>query len=145
MITKVRPSGVTVMVVLEILGGLALLGFGAMFVILSSFMSGFGSEFSGGYSGLMGPLAALSSVIGAVLVVMGIINFIIAIGLWRGSGWARTLGLVFSAIGIILGLISLPSGIISIIIDAVIIYYLTRPHVIQFFSMSSTASATPSV
>jgi len=39
MVTKIRPSGVTVLVVLEIFGGLALLGIGAMLVVLSSFVS----------------------------------------------------------------------------------------------------------
>ena len=58
MSTKVRPSGITVLVVLEILGGLVLLGGGAMFAILSSF--------TGGLGGIMGPLAALSGVIGGI-------------------------------------------------------------------------------
>lgn len=126
MATKVRPSSITVLVVLEILSGLALLGGGAMFAVLASF--------TGGLGGIMGPLAALSGVIGGILVLMGILSFIIAYGLWTGKGWARMLGLAIAAIGIILGILQLPTGIISIIIDGIIIYYLTRPHVIQFFS-----------
>ena len=127
MSTKVRPSGITVLVVLEILAGLGLLLGGAMFAVLASF--------SGGFGGMMGGvLGALSGAIGVIFVVMGIITFFIAYGLWTGKGWARMFGLVIAGIGIILGILSLPSGIISIIIDGIIIYYLTRPHVVQFFS-----------
>lgn len=78
-------------------------------------------------------LSGVAAIIGIIMIVIGIISFAVAYGYWNGSGWAWTLGLVVAVIGLIMGLISLPSGIIGIIIDALIIYYLTRPHVKTYF------------
>lgn len=136
MAKKVRPSGITVLVLLEILTGLALLGFGAMSAILVGlFLSGFGAMYA----------MQVGLLLGGVFMIVGIISFVIAYGFWTGSGWARMLGLVFSGIGLILGFLILPTsladtGILTIIFDAIIIYYLTRPHVIQFFSTTPAPS-----
>jgi len=67
------------------------------------------------------------------MMIIGVINFIIAYGFWNGRGWAWTLGLIFSVLSIIIGIISLPGGIPGIIIYALVLYYLTRPYVKRFF------------
>jgi len=41
--------------------------------------------------------------------------------------------MVFAILGIIIGLITLPGGIVRIILDGLIVYYLTRPYVKRFF------------
>jgi len=71
--------------------------------------------------------------VGGILVVAGVIALGLGYGLWTGKGWAWTLALIFSILGILGGIISLPEGVVSIIIDILIIYYLTRAHVKQFF------------
>jgi hypothetical protein len=45
------------------------------------------------------------------------------------------LTIILSALGIIIGIVSLPSGIITIVIDALIIYYFTRSYVKEFFGI----------
>jgi uncharacterized membrane protein HdeD (DUF308 family) len=76
-------------------------------------------------------------VMGVVLLLMGILAFVVAYGLLKGRGWAWTLALILSIIGIIIGAVSLfqgsPAAVIGIIINLIIVYYLTRPHVKQFF------------
>jgi len=70
---------------------------------------------------------------GVILALIGTVNFVIAYGYWNGRGWAWIVGLAFAALGIIIGLITLPGGLIRIVLDVLIIYYLTRPHVKIFF------------
>jgi outer membrane protein assembly factor BamB len=126
-----RPSGVTVLVVLEILVGLVLLGGGAIFAFLSSWIGEspfIPSEFNI-------PIAAMSW---GIFVVAGLVSFIEVFGMWRGSRWAWILGLILAGLGIILGITSLPTGIVYIAIQANVIYYLTRPHVRQFLGRTSS-------
>ena len=74
---RARPSGVTVLVVLEIFGGLILLGGGLLFGILSALVLGVGASELGGFSG---PLAAISRIIGDIFAVAGLISFVEAFG-----------------------------------------------------------------
>jgi hypothetical protein len=133
-----RPFGVTILAILEIISGLFELGAGALLLIAAGFIGGLS-----GVSGFGGILAGIFSAIGGVLIILGLLAFLIAYGLWTGQGWAWTLSLIFSIIGIILGILSLPAGVISLIIDILIIYYLTRPHVKAFFRKGPPLEAPP--
>lgn len=136
-----RPFGVTILAILEIIGGLLELGVGAlMFTAAALFGSLIPEE---EVSGLGGFLTGLFSVIGIIFVIIGLIALFIAYGLWTGQGWAWTLCLIFSIIGIIIGILSLPTGIISLIINILILYYITRPHVKAFFGKGPPAEAPP--
>jgi uncharacterized membrane protein HdeD (DUF308 family) len=107
---KHRPLGVTIVAILTVIGGLIFLGFGLLFLIVG---------------------------IGILLLALGIAYLVMAYGLWKGRGWAWTITLILSGIGIIVAIVSLATGnggaIISIIIHAVVIYYLYRPNVKSFF------------
>src|SRR3990170_8182861 len=50
-------------------------------------------------------------------------------GAWNLKAWAWTLLVVLTAIGLVLALFSLRSSFISLIVNAVILYYLFRPEV----------------
>ena len=125
---KSRPFGVTILAVLEALGGLAyLLGAAAMMAL-------------GAFAPMMEVpmfLSAIAGGFGVVLLVFAIISFVLAYGLFTGKAWAWFWSLVFAAIGIVIAIIeamgSLGSAILPIIIQLIIIYYLTRPHVKAFF------------
>ncbi|MGA7370576.1 MAG: hypothetical protein WBX01_15720 [Nitrososphaeraceae archaeon] len=114
---KQRPIGVTIIALLAILGGIAFLvsGFGTLILI---------------------PL--LGIFIGSGLFILGLAYFLMAYGLWNGKGWAWTLTLILSGIGIIVGIGSIIVGnvgsIFHTIINAIIIYYLYRPNVKAFFN-----------
>lgn len=134
MAVKVRPLGVTILAILEVLGGLVFLGIGALMLIAASLVTA--ATVSVPYFPFAFPAAILAAVLlvyGAVLAILGIFAFVIAYGLWTGKGWAWTLAIILAIIAIIMGLISLPSGIVTILINVIIIYYLTRPHVKEFF------------
>ena len=107
---KHRPLGVTIVAVLTAIGGLIFLGSGLVLLIVG---------------------------IGVILLALGIAYLVMAYGLWNGRGWAWTITLILSVIGIVVAIASIVAGnvsaIISIIIHAVVIYYLYRPNVKAFF------------
>jgi uncharacterized membrane protein HdeD (DUF308 family) len=107
---KHRPLGVTITAILTIIGGLIFLASGLVLLIVG---------------------------IGIILLALGIAYLVMAYGLWKGKGWAWTITLILSAIGIVVALISIAAGnigaILSIVIHGVVIYYLYRPNVKAFF------------
>ena len=139
---KKRPTGVTVVAILEVLGGISALAAANIVMSIFAMMSGAGEGVTGrvvsGFGILGGFFAVVGGLIGAILFLVGVADFFIAYGLLKGSSWAWTLCLVFAIIGIALGIILLPIGIVSILADAVIAYYLTRPHVKEFFGKAAS-------
>lgn len=154
-----RPTGVTILGVLAILGGLAGLAGGALLIGVSFLIGTLATTASinnqlaaSGYPGLVGvvtaaQLATLLLAFGVVLLVLGILYLITGIGFFGGKGWAWTLGIVVSVIGLIFGIIQIAVGsygsLFGVIIDVLIIYYLTRPHVKSFFGKGSPTPMTP--
>jgi hypothetical protein len=128
-----RPLGVTILAILEAIGGIIYLAgiliIGLFLEMIREFMPGAMPE-AGFLKGFIELIVLIATI---VLLILGLVSFLLAYGLWTGKGWAWTLTFIFSIIGILLGLISLPSGIISILINVLILYYLTRPHVKAFF------------
>ena len=127
---RIRPTGVTILAVLEAIGGLVWLLAGVGMMMVGALMPLFGV-------GLPMFLGAIAGLVSVVFLIFSIIAFVLAYGLFTGKGWAWLWSLVFAVIGIILALFeamsSLGSGILPMIIYLVIIYYLTRPHVKDFF------------
>lgn len=120
-----RPTGIAVLAILYILGGIATIILGlAAGTILTAFL---GASILGG----------LASVFAAFFVILGLICLVVGYGLWKGMKWAWWLTVILSALGILFGLISLLgspiSGVISIIVDAIIIYYMTRKATKAYF------------
>jgi uncharacterized membrane protein (DUF2068 family) len=71
--------------------------------------------------------------IGLVLLILAVLGFIMTWGLWSGKSWARTLTMILAIIGIVTGIFSLPGNLVSILIDIVILYYLTRPQIQAYY------------
>jgi hypothetical protein len=129
---KQRPSGVTILAVLQVLGGIFFFILGFLLLILAGFVgiAGFISDvpdFPAFFGG------AVLGIIGGVMLIIGILSFAVAYGYWNGFGWSWTIGMVITAIGLIIGLLSLPGSIIGLVINGIIIYYLTRPRVKRWF------------
>jgi uncharacterized membrane protein HdeD (DUF308 family) len=107
---KIRPLGVTIIAILTAIGGIIFLLSGIVSLIIG---------------------------IGFLLLALGIAYLVMAYGLWNGRGWAWTITLILTVIGIIVGIGSLVTGnggaVIGIIIQAIVIYYLYRPNVKAYF------------
>jgi hypothetical protein len=164
---KSRPLGVTIIAILNIIGGIIMLIFGIGLITLGAVLptlppSAFNqSQLQGNLTidgqappipsgtppmGLQSFLGGLGIAFGAVLVAIAIVSFIVAYGLLKGKGWAWTVTLILSIISIVFNAISIATtanligGIISIIISAIIIYYLYRPHVKAYFGKGVSPS-----
>ncbi len=84
--------------------------------------------------------------IGAVLLAIAIASFVVAYGLLKGLGWAWTVTVILSTISIVFNAISIATagnvvgGIITIIINVIVLYYLYRPHVKAYFGRGAKIS-----
>ena len=122
MSTQVRPTGVTILAVLEIISGVIAIAFGVFFGAL---MGSIGMGMTGnGYGAIMG-------MIGGFTVLLGVISFVMAWGLLKGKSWAWTITLILTIISFIFNLPSF--NVVGLIINGLILYYLFRPHVKAYF------------
>jgi hypothetical protein len=148
-----RPTGVTVLAVLEILGGVIGLAGGGLLLAAGAIIntSSFSSQYPGLSSYSSSTLSAIFYGFGAFLLILGILALVIGIGFLSGKGWSWTLAIVVGIISIVATILEIVIGIsgttavVSIIIEIIIIYYLTRPHVKAFFGkgMMPTPSMMP--
>jgi len=137
---KNRPTGVTVLGILQILTGLGSLGLGFMLAATYAFLGSLmasgaeGVTFSAGFGGF---LAVAGAIIGGILMLIGIVNLVVAYGLFKGKSWAWMLCLIFAVISAVFGILTFPVGIVTIIFNALIIYYLTRRNVKVYFGKAT--------
>lgn len=145
-----RPGGITLLAILQgltsfftLLGGVALL-------VLSAFFAAGGwglipeEELADALQQIpwattftsvqfFALTTAFLTVVGIVLLILAILGFIMTWGLWSGKSWARLITMILAVIGVFTGLFNLPGSLISILIDVVILYYLTRPHIKAYY------------
>jgi hypothetical protein len=73
--------------------------------------------------------------------IIAIIEFVIAAALFSGKSWGRKVVIAFFIIDIILELFTLAAGsafaVIFIILDIIVLYYIWRPHVREYFEGTS--------
>jgi len=126
-----RPTGVTILVVLEVLGGMLGLGGGLLLLGLAEI-----ARFRLG-------VEVLLLIVGLIFAIMGAVQLFLAYGLWNRRGWAWTWTLVFAIIGVILAIVSLARGhlwgIVRLIADVLLIWYLNTPRVKGFFGKTMAA------
>jgi hypothetical protein len=133
MSSKIRPTGITILVILEVISAIILLVFALALMAFSGFIYQYIPP-----SQLPPELFSSIMVFGGALFVIGsIIVFLVAWGLWTGKKWAWYIAFIFAILGALGGLFSLPSGIVGLIIDGLIIWYLWQPNVKAFFSMGA--------
>ena len=138
-----RPTGVSALTVLMIIGGIIDLGVGAFSLVVASLYLSWLGILAG-----VGPTGLLLSLVSFGSFIAGILSFILAYGLWKGRGWAWTWTFIFSILGLIISVIGIAVGIgiIGIVIYAVIIYYLTRARVKTFFGKGvAPVQPTPAI
>jgi len=124
-----RPSGITILAALEIIEGLI----GSIIGIAILFSFGILRELLPVPSTYLPLVQAVLTVVGSLVLFIALVNFVIAYGLLNGTSWAWTVSLVFAVIGILRGLFTLPMGILTIGIQVLIIYYLTRENIKSYF------------
>ena len=126
-----RPTGVTILAVvaaiggvLGILGSLALLGIGSIYAAVGG---------------------GLAFVFGLLFLALSVAELAIAYGFWTAKPWAWTWGITLQAAGVVIGLIELVLGyssvgslVVSIVVAAIIVYYLNQPAIRKYFGAPDT-------
>jgi hypothetical protein len=119
-----RPLGVTIIGILWIIGGLLAIFAGII----------------GGAILSVAGLGGLGAAIGIIAFIVGIVYLILGIGCFKAWPWVWTVGVIFSALSILLGIVNLfmvgASALLGIIIAAIILYYLFQPQVKAYFGKS---------
>jgi uncharacterized membrane protein (DUF2068 family) len=89
---------------------------------------------------------SILTVLGALLIPLGIASLVVAYGLFKGNSWSWTVAVVLSAIGLAINVISLVTSnmggitgaLVGIAINAIVLYYLSRRNVRQYFGKVAT-------
>lgn len=142
-----RPLGVTILAILNVIGGIIMIVGGLVIIAVAAFVPNLSSldeeaaeEFEsemmmeGLSPEMFGPVVGS---LGGISIALGIASLIVAFGLFKGKGWAWTISMILAFIGIAMAVVFLALGqfgnIVSIVINGIILYYLFRPHVKAYF------------
>jgi hypothetical protein len=123
-----RPILITIIAILEFVIGLLILVGGVLLIAGVISAGDVDPEF-----------ADLGNAASIVMIVIGLLNIIIAGGFWNGWSIMWYIGLIVNGIGLIVAIYGLiTTGIgsaIPLVIYAVILFYLFRPGVKDFFGI----------
>ena len=125
-----RPTGVTVLGILQIILGIIL--------VISTVMVGVMSGMMGDYLYFGEMTSVIGGAVTAVLALLAAFSFLIASALFSGKRWGRTIVIAFSIANLIMEAASLAVGNVfgigGMILNGIVLYYMWRPHVIAYFS-----------
>jgi uncharacterized membrane protein (DUF2068 family) len=135
-----RPTGVTILSILDFLFGvLALLG-GILFMVGGGFIANMMNQNQANGAGAgAGLMVGLGAAFGVVFIIIGLLYLLIGVGMWKVKNWARILTIVFCGLGALSqawGLVHHFSifAIVILAIDILIIWYLLKPNVKAAFA-----------
>ena len=116
---KKTPLGIIIITILTVISGLIL--FAMSFVSLM----------------ILHPIDPVRLMGSMFLLILGTASIIVSFGLYGGKGWSWTLLLILSGFGAAGYLLNIVNGqtlsIMGLVINAIIIYYLYKPHIRKFF------------
>jgi len=116
---KKRPTVVKILVLIVVIGSIL------------PILAGVTMLTSGAYEGYF-MQELLRQILPTYYVLVGVIGLVLAWGLWIGRGWAWILALIIFIIGIIMDLVTLPTGIVGVVIDGIVVYLLMRSDTRKF-------------
>ena len=90
---------------------------------------------------------SILTVLGALLIPLGIASLIVAYGLFKAKRWAWHVAVVLSVIGLVVNVISLVTSnmgaiagaLVGIAFEGIVLYYLSRRNVKEYFGKVATA------
>lgn len=88
-------------------------------------------------------LALAVQLFSAFFIVIGLLALLSAYGLWNGKSWASWMSIILSLLGALTSVFILPAGAVSLAIELLILYYLTRGQVRDYFK--PVAESLPAV
>jgi uncharacterized membrane protein (DUF2068 family) len=158
-----RPTGVTILGVLFVIAGaFSLLG-GIATLVAIPFVTNVNSNVINDEPQLNGqqqqPLTpseqtalaqgsgSILTALGALMIPLGIASLIVAYGLFKGKRWAWYVAVVLSIIGLVVNVISLVTSnmsaiagaLVGIAFESIVLYYLFRRNVKEYFGKVAAA------
>jgi hypothetical protein len=135
-----RPLGVAILAGLGLLGGTLAGGLGALLMLGSPLLAEYRPQ------GAIGAYAsALGVAFGIVLAALGALHFIVALGLWRGRGWAWTLEMVqltlYAVVGVRGLLIGANTRVGHLLVTCSLAWYFFTPGVRALFGRAQPATS----
>ena len=131
-----RPLGITIIAVLYIIGGIGGMIAAAMFGVFSAMIANPMMEDT-----MIGKMVVFGGLVTAVFVSVAILGFVIAGCLLLGKRWARQVVIAFVIIDLVLEFFSIFGGNVFgtaiVMLDLFVLYYLYRPHVMEYFGTLS--------
>ena len=138
-----RPVGITILAILQLIAGIfsliAAIGMGAISTMGGmQGMTGMTGMYGTHGMPSFGPMAvAFGGFLAVFFAILAVFAFVISGALFSGKRWGRTLVIIISIIDLIIGGVSVgggdAGGIVGMILNLVILYYMWRPHVIAYF------------
>ncbi|HKW43042.1 MAG TPA: DUF2127 domain-containing protein [Thermoplasmata archaeon] len=129
-----RPRGIAILAILQILVSIALLIGGLVLLVVPALPPS---------TDVM--LEAAVFAMGPVLILLGLLSFLVAWGLWTLKPWARKVAIIFALISIGTDIVSIATGnysnALGLLIDLFLIWYLTRPRVRAAFVAADRSAA----
>jgi uncharacterized membrane protein (DUF2068 family) len=154
-----RPTSVTILGILFVIAGAFTLLAGIATLVPIPFVANVNPnvindelQFNGQQPFTLGEQTALAqgsgsilTVFGALLIPLGIATLVVAYGLFKRKSWSWAVAVVLSTIGLAINVISLVTsnmgGItgarVGIAINAIVLYYLSRRNVRQYFGKAA--------
>jgi hypothetical protein len=125
--------------ILDLLGGVIAFLVGLFVVALGG--SGLLARFGYGF------VSAFVVAAGVVIIIVGLLAVLLGWGMWAGKEWAWLLAVILYALGALSSLGSLATGnfssIVGLVIYALLLWYLWRPHVKAYFGKGMGMQSTP--
>jgi len=132
-----RPTGITILAVLAVIGGLFSLVYGGFMTFTGPAMGvEMGKQMGDATAG--GAFGGLWTALGIAFLTLALLQFVTAYGLFALKRWAWLLAVAMQAVSVMLNGIQLFRGqvagsVIAVAIAVGILYYLFRPHVKRAF------------
>ena len=138
MTNKPIPEGIMILAVLAFIGAFISFFIGNLLITSSTSIVNY-FEIAATQSAEIGVPSLMQLIlIGILLIAVAVFEYLLGRGLLKAQKWARIALIVLAVLGAILAILSITQGslgsIFSIIVDAIIIWYLvSRKSVKQFF------------
>ena len=132
-----RPTGITVLGILAIIGGALVILAGFLGLMAGAVATGSGAA---GLSSATAKATGSLFFVSIVAIVLGVLDLVLGVGFLQLRSWAWPLGIGLQIAGIVLDVVyiatnnsTITNEILPIAISGVILYYLFRPNVKQVF------------
>ncbi|MEO9320367.1 MAG: hypothetical protein ABI361_06815 [Nitrososphaera sp.] len=131
-----KPTGIDLLAIVMVISGIFCFFSGIDALFFSAYLK-HAVPLDTSIQGFSSALSTSAAIWGSVLLALGVGQFLAAYGLFVGSSWAWSASVALCIVGIIIPFMNIITGywpsIFTLILSAVILYYLSRSDVKAYF------------